>query len=255
MISAITPACRLAAPNTFSVGSPLTTSRKWPASRCRTLQLRCGPVPGGRAHQRHEHRDQRQREHARSRRRSSRWRRARSRPPAARSPRAGPGGDTARSSRPVRRSRVSPRSSARPCAPRRSAPAPARPLVATEPRAAVSLPAPRHGRQPSSAPHATAARASTTTSSATIGPRSCDSPLPVNAWATTLASSQACEIASSSGDRAEPDRGGDERAGGVGVAQQPWVDGAPPRPLAPRPFLPHGRSPPRRAGAHIMRIG
>ena len=56
-------------------------------------------------------------------------------------------------------------------------------------------------------------------------------------------------------DRPEPDRRGDEWSGRTGVAQQAWVDRASTRSLAARPFLPHDRSPPAAAGAHIMRIG
>ena len=217
------------------------------ASRCRPSAALAVRSRVAAPDQRHEHRDQRQREHARSRPRSSRWRPARSRPRAARSRASSdlgevPGEVVVERVDPARRERRQ-RAGALRADPRTGR---ARPPVAAARRAAGSWPAPRPGRPRSSAPHATAARASTTTSSATIGPRSCDSPLPEKAWATTLASSQACTITSSAATVPSPTEAAMNASGGAGVAQQAWVDGASTRPLTPRPFLPHGRSPPAR---------
>ena len=132
-------------------------------------QLRCRPVPCGRAHQRHEHRDQRQREDD-DRGRDPIAGAARPAPPAARSRPAGPGGDTARSSRPARRSRGRQRGDR--AGALRADPRPAR----APPRVAAARPQLRLGQRrarpaASSAPQATAARAGTTTSSAAIGPQ------------------------------------------------------------------------------------
>ncbi len=184
---AIASACAFARPKTLSVGSPATTSRKCPPSRrrlctCASMRSRV-PAPD----ERHEQRDQRQREERRSRPRPSRAR-AGPRPPArARSPRAPPAAGSARSSRRARRSRAWPASSSAPgaCAApgavaRANSAARSSDFTRTEPRpATVSL------------SQASAARASTTASSAASAVRERSGP------AISPASSQAWAIVGS----------------------------------------------------------
>ena len=212
---AIAAACGFARPNTFSVGRPATTSRKWPPSRCRlrtwasirsrvvapTSAMNSG-ISGS------VNDDDRGRDPVAARAGRRARPRARSRP-------ARPAAGSARSSRRARRSRASPASPPRPAraAGRRRWRASAARRAARTSRARSS------GRRPSRRARRCAARTSTTASSAASAPRERSVP------AITPASSHACATSASAAHHAERHGGRHGCPDGPCAPEQPAVEG------------------------------